>query len=502
MLAVIALGILLYLSKSGVEIRPETVSEPEPTVATAYTAWFYTPDSDPISVVSESDGTVSLPAGLPIDGYTFIHWADSEGNPVSGDKVTIHADEAFSAVYAIAFRDESAASGHHPYLSIGSDSYFHPEWTVSRAQAAKLLYDSLDTELAGSGYFVDVDPSAEYGRAVATLKDLGVVSGSRFHPDEPISLDDLFGMLSCFFPESTSAWSFDNIPESDARYPSFCLAMDQGWISDPSVIPESDLTRAQAAHIFNLLRGRGTVAETDYAKVGTIMDVSFRHPYFWDIAEAAISHDSVLTESGETWNSSSPLPLHEEGMYFDGTKLRCVDAQGSALVNESYGNFDFGSDGVITTGMPELDRLVQATLVELNLDPSTMDGERMLHTVFNYVTYHNSYLRDNDHLHDIGDTSWVNDEAYQMLTVHKGNCYNYAAEFYVLAKAIGYDAVIYSGMVTDRPHGWVEIEFDGEPYIFDTEIEYKEVTLNDKHSSYYKVPYWKAETWHYYRGED
>ena len=174
------------------------------------------------------------------------------------------------------------------------------------------------------------------------------------------------------------------------------------------------------------------------------------------------------------------------------------------MVNGSYGNFNFGPDGVITTGMPELDALVQDTLVELVLDPSSMEGETMLHIIFNYVTYHNTYLRDGDHLHDVGETGWENDEAYKMLTTHRGNCYNYAAEFYVLARAIGYDAVIYSGTIdpTQRPHGWVEIEFDGEPYIFDTEIEFKEVTIGGRGSSYYKVPYWKAERWYYNKGEE
>ena len=85
----------------------------------------------------------------------------------------------------------------------------------------------------------------------------------------------------------------------------------------------------------------------------------------------------------------------------------------------------------------------------------------------------------------------------------KGNCYNFSGAFWALARGVGFDAVCYSGLVGRGrdPHSWVEIEFDGVPYIFDTEIEFKEVTINGKHSSYYKMPYWKAETWYYYRGE-
>ena len=116
------------------------------------------------------------------------------------------------------------------------------------------------------------------------------------------------------------------------------------------------------------------------------------------------------------------------------------------------------------------------------------------------MTYHNSYLRL--HYYEVGDISWVNDEAYHMFAEHKGNCYNYAAEFYVLAKALGYDAVIYSGTIDPdpTPHAWVEIEFDGVPYIFDTELEFTQVTIAHHGSSYFKAPYAKVETWYYFRG--
>ena len=266
------------------------------------------------------------------------------------------------------------------------------------------------------------------------------------------------------------------------------------------------LTRRDAARIFNRLVGRTGNAETDYAKVGTILDVSFDDPDFPDIAEAVIPHEAAWDEGGEQWSSSEALPLRKEGLYFVGTKLHCIDANGGPVINASYGNFDFGPDGVITTGMPELDVLVQEKLVQLQLDPATMDREVMLRTIYNDVTYHNAYLmaRKNE-LHEIGDISWVNDAAYRMLTVEKGCCYNFSAEFYVLAKAIGFDAVIYSGTINPPPHirehGWVEIEFDGVPYIFDTELEYTQVINGHTGTVYYKISYERVKGWYYNRGE-
>ena len=79
-----------------------------------------------------------------------------------------------------------------------------------------------------------------------------------------------------------------------------------------------------------------------------------------------------------------------------------------------------------------------------------------------------------------------------MLRNSAGNCYCFAALFYELARFVGYDAKLYSGIVYGEqqvyysengtrviapqaytPHGWVEIEFDGVDYIFDTEFEYR-----------------------------
>ena len=85
-----------------------------------------------------------------------------------------------------------------------------------------------------------------------------------------------------------------------------------------------------------------------------------------------------------------------------------------------------------------------------------------------------------------------------MLEYGSGNCYCFAALFYELARFVGYDAKLYSGRAygeqyeyrtydTDlvyapmgyTPHGWVEIEFDDVPYIFDTEYEYRSYGLRD-----------------------
>ncbi len=284
-LAVIALGLLLFFSRSDVTVQPEAPAEPKatPVQAVSYTAWCYAPVGEPQQLSAQSGEEITLPQGPQIDGYTFLGWTDENGAAVENGRTKLYGDAAFSAVYAIAFRNCAQDAHHAPYLSVDGEAYFRPAGSVSRAQAAKLLYESLDTDLVGSAVFADVDPAADYAAAAATLKELGVLSESRFHPDDPISLGEMFDMLAHFFPKSAKTYSFASVPESDARYGAFCLAMEQGWIDDPSVSPDADLSRATAARIFNRLRGRIPPVKIDYAMVGTIMDVSYSDPLFPDV---------------------------------------------------------------------------------------------------------------------------------------------------------------------------------------------------------------------------
>ena len=492
-LAVLALGLLLFMAKHGLIFSSAPA---QPQEAARYTLTCYIPDAAPITVSAEAGTSVSVPEAPQIDGYTFLGWADAGGNVSLPDEIVLNLDVELSARYAIAFRDESGESEHGAYMFLDDGGYFHPSAGMLRGETVEIIYSILDTEAVGSGKFADVQKSDSFYRAAATLKDLGVIGGSRLHPDEPMTYRELFEILACFFPRSGESFSFENIPESDADYPAFCLAVSRGWIEDLSILPDGDIPRGEAAHIFNLLRGRRAPADISTAMVGTILDVSARDRYYADIAEAVIDHGCVSAEGGEKWISSKPLELREEGFFFVDAALHYIDDTGSAYVNESLGGITFGSDGAVTTGVPELDLLVRAKLLEL-MDFDKMTREQMLRNAYDYVTYHNSYLRAN--YYETGETGWENDEAYRMLTTGKGNCYCFAAEFAVLAKALGYDAKCYSGTigVGRQKHGWVEIDFDGVTYVFDPNIEYEEHIYMHRTTCMYRLPPDRVTGWYY-----
>ena len=183
--------------------------------------------------------------------------------------------------------------------------------------------------------------------------------------------------------------------------------------------------------------------------------------------------------------------MREPGFFFSGVRLHYIDENGSPAADTDVGGLHFNRNGEITTGVPELDEKLWSILEEL-INPDKMSREEMLRVVYDYVV--NSFGYRTWAVYERGAEGWAEKEALRMLREKRGNCYCFAALFYELARFVGYDAKIYSGIVYGEqrvwrteegtpvyspeaytPHGWVEIEFDGEDYIFDTEYDYRNV---------------------------
>jgi len=62
---------------------------------------------------------------------------------------------------------------------------------------------------------------------------------------------------------------------------------------------------------------------------------------------------------------------------------------------------------------------------------------------------------------------WAVTGAKKMISNKGGNCYESAALFCQLAKAMGYNAKAMAGKTSGRPHGWVEIKVSGTWYVCD-----------------------------------
>lgn len=170
------------------------------------------------------------------------------------------------------------------------------------------------------------------------------------------------------------------------------------------------------------------------------------------------------------------LREYEEGLVNLGGFLYRADENGLFLMDAEADGLYYGPDGRYTSGSEELDGLVAAVLEPICAEYA--EREDMLRAAYEYVRDEFTYLRRN--YYETGETGWETEEAITMLSTGRGNCYNYAAAFWALARGLGYDAEAVSGEISRRgqPHGWVMI--DGLYYDPETEMTYRRDHMYDR----------------------
>lgn len=457
--------------------------------------YFYTP-SDPVQVRRVLKGSeVSLDPPAPIEGYTFVGWENEWGELESRQSISLYEDTYYSAVYSVALNCEA----HTPYMFVDEYGLFRPNNTMTRGEAAQMLYSLLSVKVKGDSNFIDVPADAACYKAVAALKELNVVSGSRFHPDEPIIRRELLEMLSAFYPALPEKYEFADVDKNDPDYTIFSTAAAYGWIDSgitTELQPDAELRRYEIAVLMNRFLGRSTEGDRPDVR-GFALDVTPEDSYYADVAEAVIDHSYSVEGGAEHWTSDFSAQKRPQGFYLAGTELYCISKEGYALKNCTVNGFAFDENGRYTSGMPELDELVRETLSVLITD--SMDQIEMLRVIYDYTVDNFTYLKGS--LYDFRDTSWLNDEAYGILSTGYGNCYGYAAVLCQLARALGFDACVYSGTIgiADSEHGWVEMDIDGQTYVFDPEMEMAFLKDQYKTIDMFMMTYEEAARWHYTR---
>lgn len=390
---------------------------------------------------------------------------------------------------------------HSRYISGYEDGTFHPDKTVTRAEAAVMIYGLLKEVPAERAVFEDVSAEDWYFDAVGVLAAEGVIvdEDEQFEPMEPISRGEFVTMLSRFFPASEAECDFADVPEDSYWYEHIAKASELGWIDgydDGLFHPRRSISRAEAAAVINNVLGRS--ADESYAD-GIILplftDVSADHWAYYDIMEASLTHSPTMIHGvAESWHTVDTAPLSRPaGVLYEGMDYYYIGENGLPVTDTYVGTLYFGPDGLYTSGDEEIDTYAKDILAEIVTDGMTKE-ERLI-AAYNYVRDNYTYLRRN--YYNTGDTGWELEDARIMFRTKRGNCYNYTAAFWALARQLGYDARVISGGVgwSERPHGWVEIDnAEGVPFIYDTELEMsyrKKGTYyyNFFHMSYDSVPW-------------
>lgn len=341
---------------------------------------------------------------------------------------------------------------HEPYIQAVSEGLFMPEQAMTRGEASVILYSLMEEPGGEVCHFPDIDPETWCYKSVSALVAVGAVEDSEepFMPGEGILCGDLLSWLSVFDGAE------DNLKE-------LTLSTDR------------TVTRGLFCRIINIALGRrcdlGVCLTSGVFE--EYKDVSRDNIYFADIMEATSVHDFRMEDGVEVWTGVSLEP----GFHRSGGRLYYVQESGELLRNGSYEIWDFDENGAYTTGIDQLDEQIAGVFLSYNTDDMTQ--EQALREMYRFVTHDNSYLAYPRSEYNFDGVHYEYSlRALHFLKTRAGNCYDFAATFGVLAKALGYETyIIMDHMVEDLKgnqfvHGWVVIPENGVDYIYDPELEF------------------------------
>ena len=399
--------------------------------------------------VTEGESPQEIPTGM--NGRGIVAWTNTNGTETDVWSAKIAADTVFSAVPGPELKLEGG------YIAPETDGLFHPFDSFTRSAAARAVYALLAEKPKGETFLKDVTSRARCWEAATTLVTNGymTLTDGHFCPDDPISKADMQSLLEKLF--------------------------SPGAVREAMREVGDNMTRAQAAAIINDLLG---------------LTVRDDLPYFPDVFPELEDYQAIELAGmeGSVWSGedrAAPGFVNLEGY------LYYVDDNGYFIHDGMVGTLYFDLTGRYTSGDAALDKYT-ADIIHVQVN-GKMSREEMLRAVYVYVRDHYLYMKRD--IYEIGETGWEIPEALTMFQTGKGNCYNFTAAFWALARGVGFDAVCHSGLVgVDRnPHSWVEIEFDGEPFIFDVETEMQYRLIDDCITSMYKLDYERGALWSYAR---
>lgn len=370
-------------------------------------------------------------------GYIFDCWVDKTGKTATAENTKIYADTVFAAVL---YPD---LTSHAPYLFTDEKGYIRAEDILTGGELSQAL-NALAAE-------------------PAILTELTLPMA-----EEKIAGKALKRVLEQCFPEERL---------QDVTVPDL-------------------VTRGVFAQMMNTLLGRTGKVKLE-EKQTLPKDLHIHEKYGPAILEAVLAH--TQDETGLTIEQAVLTMPWQPGFTNLAGWLYYADETGKLLVDGNLGTLTFGADGRFTCGDGELDRMAAELIFSFMQENPDADREELLMKAFEYSRDAFTYV--NRGLLADGQTGWETEKAKQMFEKKSGNCYNFAAAFWILARYLGYDAACYSGRCLSNagPHGWVDIVMDGKTYIFDPQLAWREKTGGRTNwgEDMFKVPEYLWHQWRY-----
>lgn len=208
-------------------------------------------------------------------------------------------------------------TNHNAYVSGRTATTFVPDGTLTRAEAAKLLYELMTAQAhkqydRGDNGFSDVPAGKWYAVAVNTLANAGAIKGysnGTFQPGKPITRAEFVTILTGIYGANTSK----GMPFADVGsawcHDAVATAYANGWVggyADGTFHPNQTITRAEAVTILNRVLGRScdlTFVQANAQAASHFTDVTPGAWYYAAVTEASVGHTFTELTGIERWTA-------------------------------------------------------------------------------------------------------------------------------------------------------------------------------------------------------
>ena len=268
--------------------QPTAAPAPEATPA---------PEETPAPEASEAPAETPAPTQEPAPSEEPGGEEDSGEEPAEDETAEDELSQSLEESQLQVFDAGSLliTGGHATYMSGYGDGTFRPENSMTRAEAAKVLYELLAAKPPVSGTnFDDVATGLWYTTAINALYQKGVVGGDgsgNFYPEDDITRVEYIKMLCVALGITATGGSvtYNDVPRDHWGYSYICVAVAKGWATGEGgkFRPDQPITRAEATKITNIALGRtgdGFAADRNEQK---FTDVPSSHWAYLHVAEAA-----------------------------------------------------------------------------------------------------------------------------------------------------------------------------------------------------------------------
>ena len=431
----------------------------------------------------------AAPAAAPTEagGRSIRAWTDSEGKLADLTKLQLEADASFYAW----FIPQLKTASHDRYINGVGDNKFAPTNTLTRAQAATILYNLLDSTAFGpyNSTFTDVADASWYGPAVKTLASFGVINGyadGSFKPNGSVTRAEFVTMLVRLIGVSGGSASFTDVSGHWALA-SIQAAAGMGWINGYAqdngtyaFKPNNSITRAEAVVVMNRVLGRSADRNVLAAGVGIMSYDDVKNTDWWyaDVMEASIAHTYSRTSGGEVWNDYDKVDSGmEPGLQKLGDQTVFVDQNRQLVtmrpgVNIAGGNYYYAKAQGFAIDADLSVKPGYAVFTDGSADQALADGFNLIGTTLFYWNGEEKTPRYlNEGLNVIsGKTYWADQAGYNIRNNFGRGVVSLGGKNYL---SDGACAIITSGegytSATSRP---TTIDLKDQTFEFDGQMYY------------------------------